>query len=58
MKQKMFIFFVNVKVKLSPSKKNLCHLLQRKPFKNDEKYFLFHTSSFYNEKVTAALLCT
>ena len=32
------------KVELSPSKK-LCYLLYWKPFKNDEKYFVFKLKS-------------
>ena len=27
--------------------KNLFYLLQCKPFKNDEKYFLFHLKSYF-----------
>ena len=32
--------------------KKLCHLLHRKPFKNDEKCFLFHLkSSFHSQDI-------
>ena len=37
--------FTFIKAGLSPFKKNLCHLLDWKPFKNDEKSFLFHLKS-------------
>ena len=37
----------SIKVGLSPSIKNCSYLLQWKPFKNDEKCFLFHLKSFF-----------
>ena len=37
----------NFKVRLSPSKKIYFYLHQLKPFKNDEKCFLFHLKSFF-----------
>ena len=36
-----------VKVRLSPSKKNLFYWLHRKTFKSDEKCFLFHFKSSF-----------
>ena len=38
-----FIF----KVRLSPSPPKLCYLVEWKPFKNDEKCFLFHLKSSF-----------
>ena len=39
-----------LKVELSPSKKNLCYLLDQKDFKNYEKCFLFHLKSSFGSK--------
>ena len=39
---------IRIKFGLLPSKINLIYLLQRKPFKNDEKYFLFHLKSSFH----------
>ena len=36
---------------LSPSKKVLCYLLDLKPFKNDEKCFLFHLKALFVLKI-------
>ena len=41
---------VSLKVGLSPSKKILFYLLHWKPFKNDEKYFLFHLKSSFRSQ--------
>ena len=38
---------VSIKVGLSPSKKKLYYLLDWKPVKNDEKYFLFDLKSSF-----------
>ena len=34
-------------VELSPSKKNLFYILERKTFKNNETYFFFHLKSSF-----------
>ena len=39
------------KVGLADSQKNLCHLLDRKPFKNDEKCFLFRLQALFILKI-------
>ena len=53
--KKFFLF--HLKVRLSPSKKVFYYLLQRKPFKNDEKCFLFHLkSSFHSQDILIFLL--
>ena len=39
-----------LKVGLSPSKINLIYLLKWKPFKNDEKCFLFHLKSSFRSR--------
>ena len=39
-----------IKVGFSPSKKNYFYFLQWKPFKNDEKYFLFHLKSSFRSQ--------
>ena len=39
--------WIIIKVGLSPSKKNLFYLLQSRPFKNDEKCFLFRLESSF-----------
>ena len=38
------------KVGPSPSEKKLFYLFQRKPFKNDEKWFLFHPKSSFRSQ--------
>ena len=43
------------KVGLSPSKKNLFYLLQWKPFKNDEKSFLFHLKALFDLRIFKCL---
>ena len=46
-----------IKVGLSPSKKNLFYLLHWKPFKNDEKGFLFHLKSpFRSEDISVFVM--
>ena len=43
----LFISLIELKARLSPSKKKLVYLFQRKPFKNDEKcFFFFHFKSY------------
>ena len=39
-----------IKVGLSHAKRKLCYLLDWKPFKNDEKCFLFHLKSFFRSQ--------
>ena len=46
---------LRLKVGLSPSKKNLCYWLHGKPFKNDEKCFLFHVKSSFPSQTSKFL---
>ena len=46
---KVSLIFQSIRVGLSPSK-NLCYLLDWKPFKNDEKCFLFRLKSFFRSQ--------
>ena len=48
-----------IKVGLSPSKKNLCYLLDWKPFKNDGKCFFFTLkSSFCSQDINSQVFVT
>ena len=49
-----YLFLFWIKVGLSPSKKN-CHLLVWKPFKSNEKCFLFRLKRFFVLKIFQVL---
>ena len=45
-----FHIYGTIEVGLSPSKKSLFDFLQWRPFKNDEKYFLFQLKSSFRSQ--------
>ena len=54
----LFKYFPVIKVGLSRSKKILCYLLHWKPFRNDEKWFLFHLKSSFRSQDTWVFVTT
>ena len=57
-KQVITYTFKSFKVGLSPSKKISFYLLQRKPFKTDEKCFLLHLKSSLRSQDTETFVLT
>ena len=52
----MFLFRQLMKNRTLTFQKKLCYLLHWKPFKNDEKYFLFHLKSSLHSQTAVLVL--